>query len=158
MAMIEGKRRSWSVAERQAIVAEATAAGASVALTARRHGVNANLVFKWIRRSREGWLDRRCGPRPPRAPVEAGPCFVPIEIVEAAVAPPRLAALPAAVSSAPSGRTARQTSGLRRAPYAKRGAVMMEIVLPNGARMSCEVGIDEATLRRVLVVLGDVRC
>jgi hypothetical protein len=31
---------------------------------AHRHGLNANLVFKWIRSSREGWRDRRrCGYR-----------------------------------------------------------------------------------------------
>src|SRR5271169_3724147 len=55
------KRRSWSLAERQRIVEAALAPGASVAAAARAHEVNANLVFKWIRRSREGWRDRRCG-------------------------------------------------------------------------------------------------
>src|SRR5271157_4940060 len=55
------KRRSWSVAERQRIVEAALAPGASVAGVARANGVNANLVFKWIGRSREGWPDRRCG-------------------------------------------------------------------------------------------------
>ena len=52
-------RRIWSLEERQRIVGEALAPGASVAAVARRHGLNANLVFKWIRRAREGWLDRR---------------------------------------------------------------------------------------------------
>jgi len=59
MATIEGKRRSWSVEERQRIVDEALLPGASVAATAQQHGVNANLVFKWIRRGREGWLVNR---------------------------------------------------------------------------------------------------
>src|SRR5208337_2396208 len=45
------KRRSWSVAERQRIVGAAVTPGASVAGVARANGVNANLVFKWIRRS-----------------------------------------------------------------------------------------------------------
>ena len=63
MAMIESRRRSWSVEERQRIVDEALSPGASVAATAQQHGVNANLVFKWIRRGQEGWLDRRRGPR-----------------------------------------------------------------------------------------------
>ncbi|ATQ68997.1 MULTISPECIES: transposase [Methylosinus] len=53
-----GTRRTWSLEERQRIVAEALAPGASVAAVARRHGLNANLIFKWVRRSREGWLDR----------------------------------------------------------------------------------------------------
>lgn len=55
-------RRSWSLEERRRIVGEALAPGASVAAVARRHGLNANLVFKWIRRAREGWLDRRRAP------------------------------------------------------------------------------------------------
>jgi transposase-like protein len=52
-AGLRAKRRSWSVAERQRIVEAALAPGASVAGVARANGVNANLVFKWIRRSRE---------------------------------------------------------------------------------------------------------
>jgi transposase len=40
-------RRSWSDEEKQRIVAEAALPGASVADIARRHGVNANLVFNW---------------------------------------------------------------------------------------------------------------
>ena len=52
-------RRTKSLEERKRIVVEALVPGASFAAVARRHGLNANLVFKWIRRSREGWRDRR---------------------------------------------------------------------------------------------------
>src|SRR3954470_16524078 len=45
-------RRSWSDDEKQRIVAEALLPGASVAEIARRHGVNANLVFNWRRIAR----------------------------------------------------------------------------------------------------------
>jgi transposase len=65
MAAYDGtgeRRRTRSLDERKRIVVEALAPGASVAAVARRHGLNANLVFKWIRRSREGWRDRRRGP------------------------------------------------------------------------------------------------
>ncbi len=65
---VGGTRRTWSLDERQRIVAEALAPGASVAAVARRHGLNANLVFKWIRRAREGWLDRRRAPAKLDAP------------------------------------------------------------------------------------------
>jgi transposase len=44
-------RRSWSVEEKRRIVAEAVLPGASVADIARRHGVNANLVFNWRKRA-----------------------------------------------------------------------------------------------------------
>src|SRR5580704_17325824 len=60
------RRRTRSLDERKRIVEEALAHGISVAAVARRHGLNANLIFKWIRRSREGWRDRR------REPVGAG--------------------------------------------------------------------------------------
>src|ERR1700730_1479393 len=45
-------RRSWSDEEKQRIVAEAALPGASVADIARRHGVNANLVFNWRKTAR----------------------------------------------------------------------------------------------------------
>lgn len=102
-ALVRAPRRTWSIEERRRIVDEALSAGASVARVARRHGLNANLVFKWIGRSREGWLDRRRGPRKGGPGVtlladDAAPAFVPVQILEArsdAVASPApTAALP----------------------------------------------------------------
>lgn len=43
------RRRSWSDEEKRLIVAEARAEGAAVAEVARRHGANANMIFKWLR-------------------------------------------------------------------------------------------------------------
>jgi len=75
------KRRSWSMAERQRIVEAALTPGASVAGVARAHDVSANLVFKWIRRSREGWRDRRRALR--RSPgAETAPWFLPARLIE----------------------------------------------------------------------------
>src|SRR5262249_13138653 len=45
----QSKRRRWSEAQKRQIVAESMVPGASVALIARRHDVNANQVFKWRR-------------------------------------------------------------------------------------------------------------
>jgi transposase-like protein len=42
-----GKRRYRTVEERRRIVEETLAAGVSVAVVARRHGVNANQLFQW---------------------------------------------------------------------------------------------------------------
>ena len=53
------KRQYRSVEEKQRIVGEALAEGASVARVARAHGVNANLVFNWCRLYRAGRLGRR---------------------------------------------------------------------------------------------------
>jgi transposase len=136
-------RQARSLEERQRIVAEALAPGASVAAVARRHGLNANLVFKWIRRSREGWHDRRRGLVKEKsgavaAPEMLGPAFVPVKLLELSVAPP-----PPDVVAKPVRET-RQS--------ARRGA--MEISLPNGAKVSLDADVDAEALRRVLSALG----
>jgi transposase len=130
MAAQEGagkRRRTRSLDERKRIVKEALAPGVSVAAVARQHGLNANLVFKWIRRSREGWLDRRREPANDKPvvvspPERDGPAFVPVKLLELdpASAPPRSDVM---------AKPARQT---RRS--ARRGA--MEISSPNGAKVS----------------------
>ena len=51
------KRRYRSRAERRRVVEETLQPGASVAVVARRHGVNANQVFQWRKLYREGRLD-----------------------------------------------------------------------------------------------------
>ncbi len=52
----EVKRRYRSKEERRQIVEETLQPGASVAVIARRHGVNANQVFHWRKLYREGRL------------------------------------------------------------------------------------------------------
>jgi len=137
------RRRTRSLDERRRVVEEALAPGASVAAVARRHGLNANLVFKWIRRSREGWLDRRREPKAQTltsaAPEAKGPAFVPVKLLELSAAP----APPAEVGAKPARETRRT---------ARRGA--MEISLPNGAKVSLDADVDAEALRRVLSALG----
>ncbi len=139
------RRRTRSLDERKRIVEEALAPGVSIAAVARQHGLNANLVFKWIRRSREGWLDRRREPAKDKPvviapPEKDGPAFVPVKLLEldTASAPPRSDVI---------AKPARQP---RRS--AKRGA--MEISLPNGAKVSLDADVDAEALRRVLSALG----
>jgi transposase len=52
------KRQYRSLELKQRIVEETLAKGASVALVARAHGVNANQVFTWRRQYRAGRLER----------------------------------------------------------------------------------------------------
>jgi transposase len=52
-----GKRQYRSKRERRQIVEETLQPGASVAVIARQHGVNANQVFYWRKLYREGRLD-----------------------------------------------------------------------------------------------------
>jgi transposase len=65
------KRRHRSKQERRAVVEETLRPGASVAVIARRHGVNANQVFHWRKLYREGRLD-----------VEPAAHLVPVRIAE----------------------------------------------------------------------------
>jgi transposase len=67
------KRRHRSKLERSQIVEETFVPGASVAVIARAHGVNANQVFHWRKLYQDGLLDE-----PMR-----GPQFVPARIVDA---------------------------------------------------------------------------
>ena len=43
------RRRTWSIEEKRRIVAESEAPGASVSVVARRHDINANMLFTWRR-------------------------------------------------------------------------------------------------------------
>jgi transposase len=48
----ERRRRTWSADQKQRIIAESFAPGASVAEVARRYGLNSNMLFTWLRRER----------------------------------------------------------------------------------------------------------
>jgi transposase len=56
------KRRFRTKQERRQIAEESLRPGASVAVVARRHGVNANQVFLWRRLLRDGMLDAEPAP------------------------------------------------------------------------------------------------
>ncbi len=57
-------RQSWPVDLKRRIVEETLAPGAPVALIARHHGVNANLLFNWRRLNRRGGLGSAKVPAP----------------------------------------------------------------------------------------------
>lgn len=52
-------RRFRSLADKLNMIAEVREAGASVAAVARKHGVNANLLFAWMRQQEQGVLVAR---------------------------------------------------------------------------------------------------
>ena len=62
--------RRWSAEEKRSICRETRAPGVSVAQVARRHALNANLIFKWLKDGRFAPADA----------VEATPVFLPVEI------------------------------------------------------------------------------
>ena len=67
------RRGSYSKAFKRRVVSETLEPGASVAAVARRHGLNANMVFLWRR-------DPRFGPG------KDGASFLPVEVTATAVA------------------------------------------------------------------------
>jgi transposase len=75
-------RRFRPLAEKRRIAQEALLPGVSVAEIARRHGINANLVFGWRRMEQMGLL----GARPRRA----HPLLLPVKVIE----PPATATTP----------------------------------------------------------------
>jgi transposase len=72
-----GRRRSWSAAEKTAIIAESYGAGETVCAVARRHGLTPQQLFAWRRLAR-------------RSALLSPPMFVPavVETSEPAAPPP----------------------------------------------------------------------
>ncbi len=125
------RRRSWSEEEKRRIVAESLEPGASVSLVARRHDVNANQVFAWRRRFRDGELGRAeaCAFVPVMVPAEAMTHEAPAPVVERPAPPDAVAPTP----PEPTGR--------------------MEIVLAGGRRVIVDKTVNAAALVRVVRVL-----
>lgn len=75
-----GTRRFRSKQERRAIVEETLKPGASIALVARAHDVNANQVFKWRRQYRDGHLEIASSALLPVKICDTPPKVVPTEM------------------------------------------------------------------------------
>jgi transposase len=118
-----GPRRRYALAEKQRIIEETRAPGASVADVARAHGINANIVFGWRRLAQRGLLRSES--------IESA------ELLPVKVESPTL--LPT-VKTSPSGTCGRE-----------RG--MIEIEFPGGIRVRLHGGVDMVLLKRVLKTL-----
>ena len=149
-------RRSWSDEEKQRIVAEAVLPGASVADIARRHGMNANLVFNWRKLARAALsvaeLNALAVSSQANASLAAAEhCeFIPIGVIGRSEdeEPVQVA------SSSPrevGGRSSHRES-LPRPDMDERLGVI-EIDLADGVRLRVDAFVNERALRRVLAVL-----
>jgi len=123
----EGRRRRvWSSEEKRRIVAETEVPGASVSIVARRHDLNANLLFTWRRTL-----------RPHRVADGTAVAFVPA-VMAAEPSQPAAADRERAVAdgagSSPGGR--------------------MEIVLAGGCRVVVDKHVSAPALARVIGVLA----
>ena len=54
------KKRRWPDEEKRSICFQTTAPGVSVAQVARRYAMNANLIFKWLKRGGSVFLNKFC--------------------------------------------------------------------------------------------------
>ena len=149
-------RRSWSDEEKQRIVAEAAVPGASVADIARRHGVNANLVFNWRKTARAALSAAEpnglavCLQANASSPAAEHCEFMPIGVIGRAV--DEDPALVTGASSAAVGRTSSRRETLQRPGMEERPGVI-EIDLVDGVRLRVDAFVNERALRRVLSML-----
>ena len=137
-------------------MAEAVLPGASVADIARRHGVNANLVFNWRKIARAGLL--AAAPNASAVTLQenasslaAEHCeFMPIGVIgRAEDEEPALIAGP---SSTVVGDASSRRETLPRPGMDERPGVI-EIDLADGVRLRVDAFVNERALRRVLAVL-----
>ena len=128
-------RRMRTNEEKRRIVEEALVPGASVAAVARRHGVNANLLFGWRRLHKQGLLERSREPTASLLPVQV---------------------------TTPTVVTERRGTGVTRSPSrprhrpvaAPRSSGHIEIELPGGARVRVHGRIEPRALAEVLTALA----
>jgi|Tabmets5t2r1_1033131.scaffolds.fasta_scaffold112605_2 transposase len=133
-------RRKWTSEQKRRIVEETRAPGASVSVVARRYDLNANLLFKWKRHEKTGGLVVP----PPEAPE-----FVPIGVVGRANdgGPALLARVPDSEPRNQGEGEVHRPSGLE----CRTGVI--EIDLPDGARVRVDAFVDARALARVLSAL-----
>lgn len=121
--MARRKRRSWSAEEKRSICLETLAPGVSVSQVARRHSMNANQIFNWLKDPRFA---------PDGFEVEE-PMFLPVEV--------------SATDMLPSVQVAPSLS-LNHSEQRPDGRI--EIELSNGHRLSVEGVFDGDALSRLL--------
>ena len=123
------RRRSWSAAEKAALLAEIDAEGGKVRLVARRHAISESLLYNW--RSA-----RKAAAVAMGAPEDVA--FIPAGVIAGT--------LPSGPELPPSPCPSPARPGLR----ARHTAGSIEIILPNGARVTVDAMVDEKALARVL--------
>jgi transposase len=117
--------------EKRRIVAEALVPGASVAAVARKHGVNANLLFGWRRLHKRGLLEQ-C-----REPAS----LLPVTVTTPTVLPDR------------NSRPSRAVQAVKRPAVPVVGPGHIEIELPGDVRVRVHGRVEVDALSAVLTVL-----
>jgi transposase len=129
-------RRRFDQSSKDRLVAACLEPGASVSKLAREHGVNANLVWKWIRKHSQA------DPLPP----SSSSVFIPIQIAAASSK--------FDIEMPTPDRDERLPKGARSGPLSS--PAKMSASLPNGVRLTLECG-DLDALTAVIGALGHVQ-
>ena len=135
-------RRRWTAEEKRRIVEETGVPGSSVSVVARRHDINANLLFKWKRLEEAD---------EPARPLPEGLEFVPIGVIGRADdgGPALLTRLPGVAD----GDRQNGSGEPPRPSELESRAGVIEIDLPDGARIRVDALVDGRALARVLGAL-----
>ena len=134
-ALVGSRRRMRTIAEKRRIVEETLVRGASVAAIARKHDVNANLVFGWRRLYKKGVLEDCREPAAKWLPVE--------------VTTPTIVATRSGVADVSKSR-ARATSAVAADSH-------VEIEWPDGARVRVHGAVEPGVLGTLLAALAKRR-
>lgn len=144
------------MAKKCRIVEETFVPGASVSVVARRHDVNANLVFGWRQKYRQGKLvDRKMVAKAaspmPDPDTSAGQALVRVGVVDQDGV-----IRPSASADGDPASPSRGTGKATASPGVNRPvAGIIEIELPSGIKVRVDAGIEEAALRRVLAAVRE---
>jgi transposase len=128
------RRRQWRPEEKAALLAEVEAEGGRVSVVARRHGISNSLLYNW----RSAWK---------AAAAARGTSIQPAEFVQLGVVAD--ASGRGAAMRLSAGAVCPRGAGLA---LAERVGVI-EIDLPDGARVRVDSSVNEKALRRVLTAL-----
>ena len=132
LARVE-RRRKWTAQEKAALLAEVEAEGGKVTIVARRHRISESVLYNW----RAAW---KAAAAVMQAPVAAP--FIPLGVLGGSNHQD------AAMLAQPEPEQPAEPPRPMRAGDNGVGAI--EIVLPNGARVSVDAFVNERALSRVL--------
>jgi transposase len=127
------RRRKWTAQEKAALLAEVEAEGGKVRVVARRHRISESVLYNWR-------AARKAAATMMQAPVTAP--FIPLGVFGGSR--PSDTAMLAQPQQPPEPGSPRPVRG------GDSGVGGIEIVLPNGARVSVDAFVNEKALSRVL--------
>jgi transposase len=133
------RRRKWTAQEKAALLAEVEAEGGKVTVVARRHRISESVLYNW----RAAW---KAAAAAMQVPVAAP--FIPLGVFGGS------GHRDTAVLAQPQPPRPEPSRPMRGSDAGVGG---IEIVLPNGARLSVDAFVNEKALSRVLRAMKGVR-